>query len=186
MPISDYQSVEELFTAVEAWPALSLRSAETAMHVAVDTLHEGIPQYPSMDGPVQRPDGASFLTDKQRAWFFWAVGNNKVPGWGTRDGKIEYLGSARNGDLGRSFTEEVTRIDNGVLGVVGTAMSFAPWVVGPSYPGEEILGETMYQARIHEERWWIFEDEMANHLSEAWARFDETFWVEFGNAIQRS
>ncbi len=66
-----------------------------------------------------------------------------------------------------------------MVGQLGTNVPYAPWVVGPSYPGEEINGKQMYQARVHVERWWQLYDVVAKNIDGAWEEFETTFWPEF-------
>jgi len=159
-------------------------SAEYAMELALLYLHGKIPPYPSLS-PSQRlinPDGASFLkTDKQRRWWWANLKEGKIKGWRLdANGKPEKYATARNGNLGRSFTTNVeVDTDNVVTGEIGTAVSYAPWVVGDNYPGSSVQGRQMYQAKIHVDRWWQFNEEMAKGIDDAEKLFNEEFWVEF-------
>jgi hypothetical protein len=185
MPEFEYTSSHELQDLIGALPVLALQAGEPAMTQTVDFLHGKIPEYPEPpDGQPMLPDGASFLrTAQQKAWFFASVKSGSLPGWqwipGDRGGQPEKSGSARTGTLGRRWTEQVTKTGEAVTGEVGTNLNYAPWVVGPSEPGEEINGRTMYQARIHVDRWWQFGNVMAENVEAGWEAFDDAFWPVF-------
>lgn len=203
----DWSDLEKFEKEINKWPTLALNSAIPAMQDAVHYLHAKLPESPQASSEViQRPDGASFLTDKQRRWFFWAVQNNQIPGWRwvesavrrmispetrTAYAKFESVGgghpekfaSGRSGELERRFTTDVKHDESSVTGSFGTNSPYAPWVVGPAYPGEEIEGEKKYQAKIHEGRWWVFGDVVKENLPDAWAEFDKTFWPLFNKGV---
>jgi len=90
----------------------------------------------------------------------------------------------RTGTLGRQFTERVTRDEKSVTGELGTATPYAPWVVGPDHPGEDIRGKTMYQAKVHRGRWWQFEKVVASAMPEAQEAFNESFFAEFEKRVK--
>lgn len=180
---SNSQEFAKLQKSIEKWPAQALDSAEVAMEQALLYLHGRLPEYPTE--PLPNPDGASFMTDKQRAWFFFNAQRGRIPGWSWVDGHPVKTGSARTGNLGRKFTEQVVRNENAVLGSLGTNVPYAPWVVGPSFPGEEINGKTMYQARIHVDRWWQFAEVIDENQDEAWEEFTAAFWPDFEKRIRK-
>ena len=197
MPEFEWEGREEMLRTIEHVPDLALEAAVPGMKDAVTFLHGALPDYPNLpDGSVMRPDGVSFLrTATQRGWFFAATRKGQVRGWewveeeidGRVVGHPQRVGSTRTGTLGRKFTEDVVKETAAVLGTLGTNVPYAPWVVGPSYPGEEINGKQMYQARVHVDRWWQLYDVVAKHEGEAWDVFEETFWPElkrkFGEAV---
>lgn len=182
----DLSMMDDFIEEITKWPEYALLAAEPAMMDALLYLHGSLPEYP--DPPEH---GVGFTSPAQRAWFFASVKDGRVPGWrwvpgqpatGSSQavpGHPEKVGSARTGNLGRKFTEEVFRQPWAVLGNIGTNVPYAPWVVGPPYPGEQINGQTMYQARIHEGRWWQFEVTVESNSDEAWKRFNEKFWPAF-------
>jgi hypothetical protein len=86
----------------------------------------------------------------------------------------------RTNELGRRWTEQVERARDVVLGEIGTNLEYAPWAGGPSFPGEEIGGRTMYQAKAHVGRWWQFGSVMDASADGAWVAFSEEFWKGFG------
>lgn len=91
----------------------------------------------------------------------------------------------RTGMLGRRFTESVSRNDEGVVGELGTNLAYAPWVVGPDYPGEEIGGRTKFQAQVHVDRWWQFDEIVQQAIDDTWAEFEQRFWAEFQERIKQ-
>lgn len=175
----DYEgALSQLRAALEALPDMALACAQPAMLDAVTYLHEQWPDYPS-----QPSAGAPspLITVKQKRWFFAAVKAGKIPGWKWVDGHPEGH-YTRTGLLGQRMTESVERTGDGVFGYFGTNLGYAPWVIGPAYPGETINGRTMYQARIHKGRWPRLPDFVEQHLPGAWARFDETFFAKLEEA----
>lgn len=183
MPEYLYESEDALRRWIERMPGLALMAAEPAMQAALDYLRGAVPEYPlSPAGPVRQPDGSSFLTTPQaRARFFGLVKAGQVPGWSwdAEGGRAVRYGSARTGTLGRRITDQVTAESAAVTGQIGINLTYAPWVVGPDYPGEEINGTTMYQARVHSGRWWQFDTVIAENLDGAWNAFDTAFWPQF-------
>jgi hypothetical protein len=187
MPEFEYTSSHELQELIGALPVLALQAGEPAMTQTVDFLHGRIPEYPELPmlpGGHIAPDGVSFLhSDAQRAWFFGSIKKNQLPGWGYEDGHPAKTGSTRTGTLGRRFTEQVLKTDQAITGEIGTNLNYAPWVVGPDYPGEEINGRTMYQAKVHAD-WWQFGDVIAANLEAGWDVFDEAFWPVFLDLVK--
>jgi hypothetical protein len=175
----EYEGYEELEQFIEKFPEMVLDAAESAMKGALAILRD-LPEYPPQPGP-DAP--APVWTEKSRRYFFWAVKNNKIPGWRWKDGHPEGQ-YQRTGHLGRNFTDEVTRSADEVIGTVGTAVPYAAWVVGPDYPGEQIGDDVMYQARIHRNRWWQFYDEIEGNLPAAWEEFDEILFQEIEAQFQ--
>lgn len=158
---------DDLQSLIDKLPALALDAAEVAMGQTLLFLHGKIPPYP---GPVSFAPGivAATWTPKQRRFFFAMLAKGRI--------KLPYR---RTGKLGQSFTEKVTRSADDVVGEIGTNDLKAPWVVGPKYPGREIRGQAMYQARIHAGRWWEFEEVMAEAGPEGYGVFEDAFRAEF-------
>jgi len=180
----EYPEFQKFRKEIDKWPEFAVVAAEPAMQDALIFLHGKLPEYPD---PPQT--GVGFTTQKQRAWFFMSVQDGIIPGWrwvdGTEEtpGHPEKTGSARTGNLGRKFTESVTAAPWMVQGELGTNVPYAPWVVGPDFPGEEINGKVMYQARIHQGRWWQFADVVAENMDDAWQEFTDAWWPEFSKNI---
>ena len=209
--VFQYNEVTDFLKEIDSWPHLALVAAIPSMWDAVDFLQGEIPEYPAPpEGALVVPDGISFMSDKQRRWFFWAVQNDQIPGWKwiidlapvqvptpyvnrgettpatvshfveTGHGHAQKVGSGRTGLLGQSFSTDVEADDESVQGFVGTSDQKAPWVVGPDFPGED----NKYQAKIHADRWWQFVPEMESNIESAWAKFRETFEEKFQAAIE--
>lgn len=89
----------------------------------------------------------------------------------------------RTGTLGRGFTTQTTRFPDAVLGEIGTRVAYAPWVVGPRYPGTEIRGRVMYQARGNRRLWWRFDEVMDASKDAAFTVFADEFRQEFGRLV---
>jgi hypothetical protein len=93
-------------------------------------------------------------------------------------------GYKRTETLGRKFTEQVERSEDAIMGEIGTNVPYAPWVMGASFPGEEIGGRIKYQAKVHQKRWWQFETVIDANVDGAWIEFENLFWPEFVRRIQ--
>lgn len=150
---------------LERFPAQAQTAAEGAMEVTLLFLHGKLPPYPPQPAPGQ---AAKHWTPKQRRFFFAALRKGQI--------KVPYK---RTGELGRRFTTAVTVEPGAVVGELGTNLSYAPWVVGPAHPGETIRGRQMYQARIHEGRWWQLGNVLTNNKDEAVRVFAEEFGDRF-------
>jgi len=79
------------------------------------------------------PTGAhtTFVSDKQRRWFFWALSTGVIT--------VPYK---RTGTLGKSWTTDVRPSGTSLNGVLGNVRPYGPYV-----QDEEV------QARIHRGRW---------------------------------
>jgi hypothetical protein len=183
----ELQGFDEFYSLLDAAPRYALLAAKAGMQEALLTLHDAIPEYPNPPSP----DAPSpLVTPLQRRWFFWAVRAGKVPGWqwvedergGHPEGQYR-----RTGTLGRQITEEVRLTADGVEGEIGTATPYAPWVIGPDYPGEVITGmndgDPMYQARIHANRWWQFDEVIEQNIQSAWDEFVRAFFTKFDQLV---
>lgn len=190
MSTKEVNTSEELQAELEKMLAdlgpLAIQAAEQAMQRALMYLYERIPEYP------EKPTQGGWLaqmTPKARRWFFWAVKNGKVDGWQWKDGHPE--GSYRrrqSGGVGGHFTYD-TKINSqeGTLtGEIGTNLEYAPWVIGPQFPGYEINGQVMFQAKIHEGRWWRFPDVMEQNMDMAWQEFDREFYAQLEDAFSKA
>jgi len=147
-----------------------LDAAEHAMTMTMLFLLDKLPKdYPA---PPRPGSAAPHWTDKQRRWFFWALKAGKI--------QVPYR---RTGTLGRTFTTEVRVEGAGVLGAIGTATPYAPWVVGP--PQDEAIaigGVQMFQAPIHQGRWWQFYAVVEKYLPEAY----ELLTVEMFDHLEKA
>jgi hypothetical protein len=185
----DLQGFDEFYASLDVWPQYALRAGKAAMQEALLTLRDAIPEYP--DPPDRSAAGyvSPLVTLRQRRWFFAAVKKGQIHGWewvkdehgGHPEGQYR-----RTGTLGRQITEEVRVSADGIEGEIGTATPYAPWVIGPDFPGEDIHGTTMYQARIHEGRWWQFDQVIADNVQSAWDEFYRAFFTTFERLVHGS
>ena len=164
----------ELQKLIEKLPEYAMQAAEPAMNQAMLYLHGQVPPYPRQAAPGEQHN--QNWTPKSRAWFFFAVRAGKIPGWkwvedehgGHPEGQYE-----RTNTLGRRITTGVQVGENSVLGEIGTNTKYAPWVIGPEYPGEQINGAQMYQAKIHSDRWWRLYDVVETNAADTWDVFED-------------
>ena len=115
----------------------AVRRLEMAMKRGILTVHQSIPPYPT------RSDRRMvFVSAKQRRWFFWALKSGLIT--------VPYR---RTNTLGRSITtfkgsegalSEARSSGANIVGVIGTAIPYAQYVVG----------DADKQARIHKGYWW--------------------------------
>lgn len=182
---------KELLKIVEQLAPQAIKAARPAMQNALDYLHQNVPPYPSSQPPG---GGMKTATAKARGYFFAAVKEGKIPGWKwvparKVDGKTIPAhpegGYIRTGHLGQSITTEVTSVDNSVTGEIGSNAPYAPWVIGPGYPGEAINGKTMYQAKIHEGRWYRLPDVMDEHAADAQKIFEDDLFDGLAKAFAK-
>ena len=92
----------------------------------------------------------------------------------------------RTGTLGRRITTHVERFDEGVAGEIGAGAPYSPWVIGPDYPGEQINGRMMWQARAFEGRWWQFYEVIDANLQDAWETFEEELFARVSQRLSGS
>jgi hypothetical protein len=178
----DYRDFEQFRKQIERWPLLAIEAGRPAMEQALLYLHGKLPEYPPPPQPV---DGGWMMSDAQRRWFWANLKKGNIEGWRLVDGKPVKTGSARTGNLGRKFTEAVYATDDIVIGQLGTNVPYAPWVVGPDYPGRDFDGTAKYQARIHADRWSQLEDVVEENIDNAWDEFTNTFLPEFTKLIMQ-
>lgn len=179
---------KEFQKIVEQLGPEALKAAEPSMQAALDFLMQQIPPYPSSDPPK---GGLKNATPKAKAYFFWAVKQGLIPGWKWVEGKpgqpAHPEGRYRQtGHLGQSITTQVTSKSNEVLGEIGSNAPYAPWVIGPDYPGEDFNGKTMYQAKIHRDRWWQFEDVVEDNIEDAWEIFETEIMDRLMDALSKA
>lgn len=120
---------------------------ENAMQRGILAVHQSIPPYPT------RSDRKMiFVSTKQRRWFFWALKSGKIT--------VPYR---RTNTLGRSITtfkgsegalSEARATGTNIVGVIGTAIPYAQYVVG----------DADKQARIHKGYWWQLIEKIKEHL----------------------
>ena len=136
---------DELAKKFKGMETEAVTRLQKAMKTGVLYIHQQVPPYPPQGGAK----GQGFKTAKQRRWFFWALRTGQIT--------VPYR---RTMTLGRSITtfkgkgslSEVKPINEGVRGVIGTAIPYAQYVVGPQ------------QAEVHRGKWWLLLDEVKKHL----------------------
>lgn len=75
--------------------------------------------------------------------------HGKVPGY---PAAIQGSRYRRTGTLGRSITTTVKTIGSDEVGVIGTKVIYAPWVIS-----EEAVGEIGPQTLVHKGRWYTLQ-----------------------------
>lgn len=164
LDLTGFAEIEKILTEL---PDISLKVGEYAMEQTMIYLLSILPPYP--DKP-EAGLAARLWSPAQRAAFFAHLKELQAAGFS----------GERTGELGQKFTTTVRRDTESVEGEIGTSDPKAPWVVGPDYPGEEINGEMMYQARIHAGRWWQFMEEIEKAYPQAMQIFQEKFFERLG------
>jgi len=181
------EELDSLFTDLEDEMPHIL---ETAMDETLRYLHQQLPPYPDgQAGPLPRmytrqPEKRGFKTAKQRRYFFAALREGKIKPhggayrskfkswkqqayffWAVRSGEIQ-IPYRRTGTLQRTITTESTLQGDTVIGRIGTALEYAPYVIG----------DDSQQAPIHQGRWWQLADEVKGNLEDAARVFEEAAW----------
>lgn len=90
----------------------SLQVLRVPMTQGLALLHNDLATYPTASHNPQ-----PFKSERSRRWFFAAL----------RDGRLT-VPYRRTGNLGRSWTSEISEGADSLLGVVGNVRSYAPWV----------------------------------------------------------
>lgn len=135
--------------------------APLSVHVRIIGLDELIKRFDSSDPVIHR--------EMKRAMTRAVLGElERMPGYPEPPGGSTYR---QTGYLGRSMTSLVGRApgaesqvegDGDVIrGIVGTAVRYAPYVIGPA------------QAKVHQGRWWLLEETVRSHTREINAEFEE-------------
>lgn len=177
--VFDVEGLDELKLFVDRFVSTYyMDAAKAGMTKALLLLHGKIPQYPPPPSAADAERATSQWTDKQRRYFFWAL----------RAGVIN-VPYRRTGTLGRQVTTDVRTEGADVYGVIGIATPYAPWVVGPDRSEAITLGGVeMFQAPIHQGRWWQFGRIVEANMDEAYAEFVRAAWAEieraYGEAMQ--
>lgn len=186
----EMSGLEELEAALEELEEEAPRIMQTAMNEALRYLHEELPEYPEGQAGelpavyVRQPQKREFKSAKQRRFFFAALREGRIKPhtgpykskfktprqqgfffWAVNSGKIQ-VPYRRTLTLQREITTEATINGNTVIGNIGTALEYAPHVIGDS------------QAPIHQGRWWRLEDEVEKHLGDATRVLEEAAWAE--------
>jgi hypothetical protein len=136
--------LDELMDALDAAGSDIETVLKPAVNDALIYLWENLPIYPPKPAAGE---ASRYWTDRQRRWFFWALRNGRVDSPYRR--KL-------SGGLRGSMSTEVRSAAGRVEGLVGPNVKYAPYVVGQDK-----------QARIHQGRWWVFEDSIERNMDGA-------------------
>ena len=186
-------AIAQLESYFKLLPQMAIDSSFVGLRLAlywlqgeIAALGNNYPAWPEQGSVMAR------MSPKARRWFFWAVKAGKVSGWrwvndeggGHPEGHYN-----RTGKLMASLTSDVAREPTQITGIIGFGRNYAPWVVGPKYPGESIAAfgqvKPMYQARVHEDRWFRFPDEIEKRRDELQQVFIDEFTKEFNKLANR-
>jgi hypothetical protein len=146
----EFDGVKETTGALER--IRNLKRLHAQMIKAVLMLQYVLKYYPPRDKNLH----IEFKTEKQRRFFFWAL----------RTGKIE-VPYRRTRTLGRKWTTKVEYINGGVVGTIGNATPYAPYVQSRAD-----------QAKIHAGHWGTAEDALENLHDQIYETLGEAFKVE--------
>jgi len=146
----EFDGVTEATGALER--IRNLKRLAGQMEIAVKQLQFVLKYYP----PVDRDLHITFKSDKQRKYFFWAL----------RTGKIQ-VPYRRTRTLGRKWTTKVEFISGGVVGTIGNATPYGPYVQSRAD-----------QAQVHAGRWGTAEDALENLQDQIYTTLGEAFTVE--------
>jgi len=164
--IFDVEGMDKVTEMVDHFISVEfMHAAKHGMTEALLFLHSKLPEYPD---PPKQGEASKHWTDKQRRYFFWALGQGII--------KAKYR---RTGTLGRKFTTGVRVRHGTVFGEIGTDLPYAPWVVGPDEKEAITFGGVrMYQAPIHAGRWWKFHQVIEDNLDDAYQTFIDIWWAD--------
>ncbi len=186
----ELHGLEELEEALEELEKHAPQIMKVAMDEALEYLHQELPEYPEGNAGelpavyTRQPQKRKWASAKQRRYFFAALREGKIAlhtgayqskfksakqqgylFWAIRTGKIQ-IPYRRTGTLQRQITTETTINGTEVTGNIGTALEYAPSVIGAN------------QAPIHQGRWWKLTDEVQKNLDPAIQVLGETAWGE--------
>lgn len=149
---------------VEKLPRLTMETAEASMEWVLDELVSEMPDRPPKS--TAKAQWPGFATDRQRRWFFWAL----------KSGELAKQ-AASTKSIATGWETEAKATSEGVIGILANTRPYAPWVIGPSYPGVVYPGlsggRAMYQAKIHAGRWFQLGKYMQDKSDEVWDRVFE-------------
>jgi hypothetical protein len=150
---------EAIQDAMAKLPQLTIDASEYLLEQLLQELLDDLPPRPPYETAKQQWPG--FLTDKQRRWYFWAL----------KSGELARQ-KATAPRMDEHWGTEVHTTPAGIVGILYSDAPHMPWVVGPDYPGVVYPGlnegRPMYQARIHQGRWWQLGEFMREKSPELW------------------
>lgn len=146
----EFDGVNETTGALER--IRNLKRLFGQMEIAVKNLQFVLKYYPPRDTNLH----ITFKSEKQRRYFFAALHEGKI--------QVPYR---RTRTLGRLWTTKVEYINGGVVGTIGNATPYAPYVQSRAD-----------QAQIHAGRWGTAEDALENLSDQIYTTLGEAFTVE--------
>lgn len=163
--------------AAEELPELAIAASQQAMEFALDHLMDNLPPRPPSD--TAKANWKGFLTDRSRRWFFWAL----------KSGELERIKRATKPLYPGFYTEAHVIKGEGTIGILANDRPYAPWVVGPDYAKKVVYGglnggKPMYQARIHQNRWWQLSTYIEGESKNVWDIFNKELMETLGKSYQ--
>ena len=159
---------------MEKLPQLTIATAEASMEWVLDDLMSAFPDRPPKE--TAKAQWPGFKTDRQRRWFFWALGSGELA-----------RQAAATEPLSTGWETEVKATSEGIVGILANTRAYAPWVIGKSYPGVVYPslnnGKPMYQAKIHAGRWMQLGTFMEEHSEEVWDKLFEDMMDVLGDLV---
>lgn len=150
MPGVTLEGLEALQKKLGTLTALQENYLKPVTQEAVLYVHSTIPEYPN------RPtEPYPFVSQKQRIFVIIAIKTGEID--------VPYR---RTGSVGRSITTHVSEVGNNVVGIIGTSLENAGWVI--SSEPSPIGGP---QAAYHKKRWWTLQGVVAD----AWPQVLEIY-----------
>ena len=107
-----------------------------ATHRAVKHVHEKVPSYPSASHR-----NMVFVSRKQFIFVLLSIEEGTI--------RVPYR---RTGTLGRTITTEVKELGSTVIGTIGTATVYSPWVISAAP-----VGDRGPQASYHQNTWFTLQ-----------------------------
>jgi len=165
--------MDELEEFVQNFQSSIFKAASAAgMTAALKYLYRHIPDY-----PPEPPAGRwwKLATPKQKRWFWYMLGKH---------GSADFM--ARTNHMETTYQYMTSRRGSAVFGAIGIGAAYAPWVVGPD-PSEAITigGVKMYQAPIHQGRWWQWHTVISENLDDAYGEMVDEIWGALEAAYDR-
>lgn len=138
MPGIRVKGLDRLERRLGGVAALRRTYLEPTMRAGVHYVHAQVPPY-----PPQTHKPYPFVSERQRRYVKAAIARGEIT--------VPYR---RTGQLGRSITTRVDEIGGSVVGIIGTNVEYAPWVIS-SEPTPDGIGP---QAKYHQGNWWTLQE----------------------------
>jgi len=184
----EINGLDELYAALERVGEQAVPLAEKAMETTLRYLRQMLPPYPNGQAGempkvyTRQPQKRKWASQKQRKYFFWALRQGLITVhegpyqskfksakqqayvfWAVREGKVT-IPYVRTNKLEVEITTETRVAGSEVLGIIGTNLAYARYVIGDQ------------QAPIHQGRWWQLESEVERNLAQATQVFTAELW----------